>query len=79
MRKFSQVWEANWKGVMSFEQEVVLSWHRPRLESIPSQTRARQVLVIIWSPLAGTRQEKLHLLTACQAVQPGEEEEEGGV
>ena len=49
------------------------------VESIPSHTRARQLLVIICRPLAGTKQEKLHLLTDFQAVQPGEEEEEGGV
>ena len=84
--KLSQVWEANWKGVISLEQEVVLSWHSPMVESIPSQTRARQVRLIIWRPRAGTRQEKLHLLTAFHAVQPAEEEEgkeeeeeEGGV
>ena len=68
--KFSQVWDANWKGVMSFLQLVVRSSHRPRVESTPSQTRARHVRAIIWRPRAGTRQVQLHALTGLQAVQP---------
>ena len=68
--KFSQVWLANWKGVMSLLQLVVLSSHSPRVESTPSHTRARQVRAIIWRPRAGTRHVKLHALTGLQALQP---------
>ena len=69
--KFSQVWLANWNGVMSLLQLVVLSSHSPRVESTPSHTRARQVRAIIWRPRAGTRHVKLHALTGLQALQPG--------
>ena len=68
--KFSQVWLANWKGVISLLQLVVLSSHSPRVESTPSHTRALQVRAIIWRPRAGTRHVKLQALTGLQGLQP---------
>ena len=72
MRKFSQVWEENWKGVTSLRQEEAASSHRPSVLSTPSHTRASHTRLIIWRPRAGTRHVKLHLEAGCHGLQPAE-------